>query len=135
MSVDNENETVHIIEYDDVTGAITTSGILTIRQVVSLLASRSNWLIGRGSIDTHYVDPGSRELRVRGPYPAVLTGGTLTAIPVPSTLAWQHDSGSNGSIEVTSDTIELGFDAPGVYTVTLTAVAYAPATYRIEVPG
>lgn len=133
MSIDNEHASVHIVEFDPGTGAIVSSGILSIRQVVNILATKDNWVIGHGSIDDHYVDLPTREIRLRGPCPAVLTGSTLTDVPVPAQLTWQHDSGSGGMIDVTDSTVELDFALPGIYRVTVEAVAVLPKTYEITV--
>lgn len=133
MSVDNENAAVDIVEFDVDTGAITAAGILSIRQVITSMAARDDWLIGRGSIDGHYVDLATREIRVREPFPAVLTGATLTGMPVPSTLTWRHDTGSGGDVGITDGTVTLDFSVPGIYTVTLSAVMFAPVTYTVEV--
>lgn len=133
MSVDNEYASVHIVEYDTNTGAITTSGVLNIRQVIDILATKSNWLIGQGSLDGHYVDLSTREIRLRGPFPAALNGSTLTGMPVPSQLSWQHESGSSDVIGVTDSTVDLDFSVLGKYRVTLEAVAYLPVTFDVQV--
>ncbi|MGV6872564.1 hypothetical protein ACUSIJ_07710 [Pseudochelatococcus sp. B33] len=134
MSIDNERELVSVVQYDINTGSITTAGTLSIRQVVDLLANSEGWLIGRGSLDEHYVDLATKEIRMRGPFPAVLDGSTLTDMPIPSRLTWQNDSGSGGTVDVTDSTVELDFALPGIYRVTLDAPAYMPKTYEIEVP-
>lgn len=133
MNIDNERQSVHIVEYDMDTGRIVTAGTLSIRQVIDTLARHENWIVGIGSLDEHYVDVATREIRMRGPFPAALEGATLTSMPVPSRLTWQHDSGAGGEVEVTDSTVELGLGAPGVYSVTLDAVPYMPVTYQIEV--
>lgn len=133
MSIDSEYATAHIVEFDGATGAIIGSGVMSIRQVVDILATHANWLIGRGSIDEHYVDLPTREIRLRGPCPAALTGSTLTGVPVPARLTWQHDSGSGGVVEVTNSTVDLDFGLPGVYRVTVEAVPCLPKAYEITI--
>lgn len=135
MSIDNDRELVSIVQYDINTGAIVTTGALSIRQVVDLLAGSGGWIIGRGSLDEHYVDVATKEIRMRGPFPATLDDTTLTGVPVPSRLTWQHDSGSSGAIDVTDSTVEMSFEFPGTYQVRLDAVPYLPAIYQITVPA
>mgnify|MGYP001499168957 CR=1 FL=1 len=133
MSIDDERTSVYIVEYDAGTGKITTTATLNILQVVEILATKANWLIGRGSLDEHYVDLATKEIRLRGPCPAELTGSTLTNVPAPSSLTWRHDSGSGGVINVTDSAVDLDFGLPGTYQVTIEAVAYLPRTYEIVV--
>lgn len=82
-----------------------------------------------GSIGGHYVDPVSREVRVRTEMPGRLEGQSIVGLPVPCVV----------QIERTTYTVEDGIaefnlHLPGVYLVTVTAVRHHPRVFEIVVP-
>jgi hypothetical protein len=65
----------------------------------------------------------------RPPNPAVLTGTTLTNVPVPSTL-WIDDT----SYPVTDPTVELDLTLPGTYQLRLESFPPQDAAFTVVVP-
>lgn len=84
--------------------------------------------------ETCYYDTVEGKAKLRLANTAVLTGSTLTQVPVPATVK----VGVKGSDAVTEyatneATVELGFTYAGTYTVTVSAFPYLDAEFEVTV--
>jgi len=88
--------------------------------------SEGEWLLeGRWDDTKFYVENGS--VVERPHFPITIEGSTITGIPIPTTITIE-----GVSYEVTEGTLELEFDAPGSYTVSLRSFPYLDTEVTIE---
>lgn len=90
--------------------------------------NQQRWVDGRSDPDTHYVKQGV--LTPRPQNPAVLDGGTLSGLPVPSTI-------NIGGVDYPCDepVAELAFDQPGTYRIVVRAWPYLNKEFTVENPA
>lgn len=122
--------------YDADTGAILETGDMAIAALAQLETARGWSVIRQASQrDTHYVDVSGLKPRRRccAASPAALNGTTLTGLPVPCTVTITDEAWLQTVLECSEPSLELAFDYPGAYAVTVRAVPYTDGVFTIEV--
>ncbi len=90
-------------------------------------SNQQQWVEGGSDPETHYVQQGV--LTPRPENPAVLSGTTLSALPVPCIITIRGMDYSCGE-----SVAELAFDQPGVYPVVVQAWPYLNKEFTVENP-
>jgi hypothetical protein len=80
------------------------------------------------------VDVQKKKRRAKKPSPAVLDGTVLRSLPVPCRIEVAPEAGPPQAFDVDEPELQLEFDHPGTYRVTITAVPYLPAELEVVVP-
>lgn len=114
-----------ITQYDPDTGEMDAVLSADTPIIESTKAANPYWIDGQWDGDTHYVVDGAPVLRPENP--TTLDGMTLRNVPVPATLTINETE-----YQTDSDTVELEFDYPGTYHVTVSAWPHLDKEFTIE---
>lgn len=81
-------------------------------------------MLGEGTIDTHWVSNG--EVLEKTPCPAILDGLFLRDVPVPAIITID-----GVRYETSEPVVELTFNLPGIYTVTIESIPHLPISFMV----
>lgn len=84
---------------------------------------------------THYVDLDAGVVREKAPSPATCDGLTLSGLPVPCEIAIAIPPEEPAVYAWDAPSLDLAFEHPGTYTVTVRALAYRDAVFMVQADG
>jgi hypothetical protein len=125
------------LRYDPQTGEILSSGVMSLGGIKHQIENDGqHFLLMTGDRHNFWVDVEKKKRRMKAACPAVLDGLTLRNVPVPSVLKVTDPSTPFVTeYEIADDTVELEFDYPGTYTVTICSVRHKDGTYEVVYNG
>lgn len=121
--------------FDPDTGAILETGVMS-HAGVQALTDENGWhyIKEASRLGEDYVSLPDLTITPRQPCPASLDGLVLSDLPVPCCVKVRDEAGEQFETACDEPSLELEFDYPGTYTVTVVSVPYLDGVFTVEVP-
>jgi hypothetical protein len=142
-----DRESMSFVRYDPQTGAVLESGQMGHGMILKQIEAGQSYLTtpelsrdeATAALTTHYVDIStpSPSLRAKTPFPGTLSGMEITGLPVPCRVGIQTPfTPAQGWWEAVwhdwdEPEIELSFENPGTYRVTVTSVQHLDGVFEV----